>query len=368
MGIDRRSGPRSAMGRFALRAVALSILLVVGNSVTSAQDTPGEDDIINAVRPLGTIGPGDQRRIGDWVQARVDSLARTPPAERADSAIRFRERFRDQVSRPDNTAAFKQQFPAQTAAVAVTQFANPNLDPFVGRALGRVLLDMAGAETVPAFLAGLKSKDPATRYFCAEGLLSQRSAIAADKDSLDKMAKAIREAGQVETSPVVLGRLYLALSAPANQAGAVFDTYGAIFEKRLQYRRGPVGGADGAENDAFEYFRNSAILGTLSQQQKEQLSRSLAVFLRLDAQRYAAPDLDFEEIDRLERALEAEEEILSSLVGAGKGGNIRDVLNSGGYEQRGDVLTQAYLWIGDAGANQQGALNAAPWNVPIGAP
>jgi len=368
MGIDYPGGQWLAQGRTAFGVVALGFLLAVAGRDAVAQDTSGEDDIINTVRQMASISPGDQRRIADWVQARVDALAKTSPADRTTAAIKFRDRFREQFTHRENSAQFKQQLPAQTSIVAITQFAGPNVDPFVGRALGRVLLDMAGPEMIPAFVAGLKSKDPATRYFCAEGLLTQRNALAADKDALDKTVKAIRESAQVETSPVALGRLYLALSVPANQAAAVFDAFMAIFEKRLEYRRGSVVIADGAENDAYEYFRNSAVLNALSQPQKESLVRALAVFLRMDAQRYNSSELAFDEIDKLERALDAEEEMLTSLVGAGKGGNLRDVLNSGGFEQRGDVQTQALLWVGDAGTNQQGALNAAPWNVPVGAP
>jgi hypothetical protein len=338
-------------------------LAVDGKSL--AQDTSQEDATIDTIRQLGQIPASDQRRIADWIQAQVDLLAKTPPAERSAAAIKFRSRFQGQSSNAGNSAAFKQQFPAQTAAIAVTQFGNGNLDALVSRALGRVLLDMAGPETLPALLAGLKSKDEATRYLCAGGIASQRTAVVADKERVDQTVRAVREQGLAETSPIVLSRLYLALSVPANQA-AVFDSFMAIFENRLKYRRGPAVVADGAEIDAYEFFRTPAVLNALNQQQKEQLARSLAVFLRMDSRRYETPGLNFDESDKLERMMDAEEEILTSVVGAGKGGNIRDALAAGGGGAA--ALQQAYLWIGYAETNQQGALNAAPWNVPVGAP
>ena len=346
--------------------VGLGLILAAGGE-SVAQDTSQEDATIDTIRQLGQIPASDQRRIADWIQAQMDLLAKTPPAERSAAAIKFRSRFREQSSNPGNSAAFKQQFPAQTAAIAVTQFGNSSLDALVSRALGRVLLDMAGPETLPALLAGLKSKDEATRYLCAGGIASQRTAIAADKERVDQTVRAVREAGLAETSPIVLSRLYVALSVPANQA-AVFDTFMAIFENRLKHRRGPAVIADGAEIDAFEFFRTPAVLNALSPQQKEQLVRSAAVFLRMDARRYDTPGLTFDEIDKLERMMDAVEEILTTIVGPNKGGNIRDLLAGSGYERRGDVPPQAALWIGNAESNQQGVLNAAPWNVPVGAP
>jgi hypothetical protein len=110
-----------------------------------------------------------------------------------------------------------------------------------------------------------------------------------------------------------------------------------------------------------------------------ELARRVGVFLRLDAERYNAPaiapptddeqpDLNFYERDRVERMLDAGEEILDVIVGGGRGGKIRNALSSGGYDQRQVVLSEAYRWIGNPETNEPGALNEAPWNVPLGAP
>jgi len=367
MSTHERGWRSSTGGSIAWSMVGLCLLLA-GSAETLAQDTAQEDAQIDTIRQLGQIPASDQRRIADWVQAQVDRLAGTPAAERQAAAIKFRSRFREQNENTSNSAAFKQQFPVQTAAVAVTQFGNASLDSVIARALGRVLVELTSPETMPALLAGLKSSDAATRYLCAEGIAAQRTTIASDKDRLEQTIRAIREAALAETSSVVLGRLYLALSVPPNQIGAVFETVAAILEKRLQERRGRAVIADGAEIDAYEFFRVSAALNALNQQQKEQLVRVLAGFMRADARRYSTPELTFEEIDKLERMMDAEEEILTSLVGSGKGGNIRDALAGGGYANRGEAFKQAILWVGDAETNQPGVLSAAPWNVPVGAP
>jgi len=71
-----------------------------------------------------------------------------------------------------------------------------------------------------------------------------------------------------------------------------------------------------------------------------------------------------EEIGKIELCLEADEGLLVAAVG-GKA-SIVDLLVKGGREKRAEVLAEVVKWIGDA-ANK-GTLNAAPWNVPTGAP
>ena len=118
-----------------------------------------------------------------------------------------------------------------------------------------------------------------------------------------------------------------------------------------------------------EFFRLRAVINTLSQPQKTQLVGSLAVLLRSDAQRYGEEKLkDFYEKDALERRLHGIEAILVTVVGGGNGGRIRAEIEAAGHEQRAQILKEAYKWVGDAAAQTSGALNAAPWNVPIGAP
>ncbi len=358
---------RTTSVRPGIRAAA-TVMAVASLSSALLGQTPDADAMIDSIRPLGQISASDQRRIGDWVQGAVDQLEKTPSAQRSAAAIKFRERFRQQIEHSGNAAAFKQEFPRQTASTAATILANPNVDPIVSRALGRVLLDLASPDAVPAALAGLKAKDAATRYFCTQVLVTQRQSVAGDKEALDRFVQAVRDAGLAETSPLVLSRLYRAISLAPNQVAAVFDAFLALFEKRLEIRRGPAVIADGAENDAYEFFRNAAVVNALSAPQKERLVQSLAVFLRLDAQRYATAGLKFEEIDVLERSLDAVEEILSVLIGDGKGGKIRDILANAGYDGRDKVAEQVALWIGDAETKQQGVLNAAPWNVSPGAP
>ncbi|MEK7730615.1 MAG: hypothetical protein AAB363_02035, partial [Planctomycetota bacterium] len=182
-------------------------LLLVGPVL--AQDATPEDETINTIRQLTKIDDGDQRRIGDWVQVKVDKLAATSDARRQAAAVAFRKTFKTQYQNPANSPPFKAQLAAQSATVAAAQFGNAKLDQWVAYALARVLVDMGGVETSAGLFAGLKSKHEPARYLCAEGLSAQKTAIAADKGKLDEALQALREAGLAESSPIVLGRIYL---------------------------------------------------------------------------------------------------------------------------------------------------------------
>jgi len=334
-----------------------------------AQEPSAEDQAVDAMRSLPQINAGDQQRIADWVQSKVTGLTSTPEKDRPAAALKFRETFRSQFENPANAPAFKTQFPVQTAAVAAGQFANTSLDSTTSAALARALLDMSHPETVPGLIAGLKSSHAQTRYLCAAGLArpAVKAAIAADKEKLATAVQAVKAAGVTEMNPVALSRIYLALSIP-EQPAAVLDAYLAIFEQRLKSRRAGAT-ADAAEIDAFEFLRNPVVARTLNADQKSQLAKLIAVFLRLDAERYVTPTLDFAEIDLLERRLDAGEDILASLVDSqAKGGKVREELAAGGHDRRAEVQNEVYKWIGHPETKEPGALNAAPLNVPLAAP
>jgi hypothetical protein len=55
-------------------------------------------------------------------------------------------------------------------------------------------------------------------------------------------------------------------------------------------------------------------------------------------------------------------------MGIAGGGNARGAIRRGGHANSAAVLAEVAKWIGDPNSNTAGALNAAPWNVPNGAP
>ena len=337
----------------------------------------GEDEVVDSIRRLTTISPNDQQRIADWVRAKVDALGAMPEQDRPGAFKRYRDVFRDQYRNSENSEPFQLQLAVQTASVASSEFAKPDLDPTVAHVLARALVDMERVETAAGLIAGLESTSAVVRLLCANGLAARRDAIAADPQLLGNAVQALRKAGAVETQPVVLGRIYGAL-AYANEVPAVFDAYIDLFDKRLERRRGSAVIADGAEDYAFEFFRTGGVLAALNAGQKAELARRLAVFFRLDAQRYNQADLappkeestidaGFDERDKIERLLVSNEETLLALVTRGEKA-IAEELKSGGYAQRAEILQHVYKWVGHPETKERGILNEAPWNVDVGAP
>ena len=338
--------------------VWIHLSFAVWAGVVRAQQANPEDEVIDAIRQLTDIGASDQRRIADWVEFQLENFT---------GFTALRTRFNEQYGHPNNSPQFQLQLAVQTARIAVTQFAKPDLHPEIAHSLAQLLNDMNRPESLPGLIAGLKSSDAQARYLCAKGLAARKASIAGDKARLDQVVQALREAGLGESSPVVLGRIYEALAYPG-QVAAVFDSYVSLFDNRLALRRGQAVIADGAEVHAFGFFRMRGALGALNAEQESQLVRRLAVFLRHDAERYNTPHLEFYEVDKLERLLDGEEAILSELAGKEKGGRIREALSAGGHGNREAVLREAYKWIGDPETKQPGALNESPWDVAIGAP
>jgi len=354
--------------RTRMRACGMGAGFLLGSlpCVGLAQFANPEDDNVEAISRLTSISQLDLDNIARWIGNEVDhhaELAQTDPAAAFDS---FRERVMRRFADPDNNPAFAAQLAAQAAKVAEARFAAAQAEVAVARALARVLLEMDRREAIPGFVAGLRLEDAAARFICVKGLAQLGNVIAADRNELVRIVEALGRAGAAESSPVVLAQVYVALSFPG-QVETVFDPFLEIFDRRLAARRQASLVADGAEIEAYEFFRTPAVRNALNNEQKARLVARVATFLRLDAERYATADLPFEEQSRIEQLLWAGEEILAALLGNSQDG-IRRELEAGGYLSRDKVPRQVAAWIGDAGSSQGGLLNAAPWNVPPGAP
>ncbi|MEK6676922.1 MAG: hypothetical protein AABZ47_14875 [Planctomycetota bacterium] len=358
-------------GRLAIEIVLVSLI------IPSAFAQP-EDATIDTIRDLQTISQTDQGRIREWVQKQVEQNLAQPAGSGSATFTQFRSRLQSQYTNSKNSPAFRSQLAAQTAVVVAAELVKPNIKPAPAEAMARVLLDMNGIDTFPGLLAGLKCSIPAARYLCLRGLTLQKENIAKDKQKLTDAVVAIQTAGVNEDSPIILSQTYRAL-AYSTQVADVLPAYLALFDHRLSLRRERNQRVAGAELDAFEFFRTPGVANALSAEQKAQLAQRVAVFLRLDAERYSrsaverktdgtiSGELESEEVVGMERSMEAAETVLISL-GAGKTAGIADELGKGGHARRAEVLAQAHKWVGNSTTKEQGILNAAPWNVPIGAP
>ncbi len=341
-----------------------SLLLLAGAlsaGISLAQEgAPAGDQVLNSIREMGTVGAGDARRIGEWVKGKVTALEKS---EAQDKVRRFIESFEAQRLHRANTAAFVDALAEQTATVAREWFAKKDLSWQTGMALGRVLVSMDRVQTIPAFLEGLGSRVEPVRYLSAKGLVGQQDAIAANRNQRNQVVAAVKDAGQAETKGVILQYLYSAI-AYRPLTPEVFDAYVAILDARLARRRAGAMKCDGGEIELYEFFRTAAILDSLNNAQKTALVQRLAVLLRMDAQRYGTPNLDFIEQDHLERCLEGNEAILTPL--AGPGGNITQQLSNAAGPSA--VLQQMHLWVGNQATGVTGKLSGPPWNIPDGAP
>jgi len=351
----------------------LWVAVILGAATPAARAQPASSDaVIDSIRPLETISAGDQRRIVEWAAAEVaqlesDARAATSPSAEAQLLRAFRDRFASQFTHARNSDAFRAQFALQSAQVFASRFEPARANPFVARALARVLVDFGRSETLDALLACLAVDDQGSRFLCARGLAALHPTIAADRAVVTRVAGALRSSGMAESNPVVLGQIYRALALPGH-AGEVLDAYLGLLDQRLDARRGGALVADRAELGAFDYFRTAGVITSLSAEQKAKLAGRLAPYLRMDAERYAAAELDFDERDALERRLDALEECLSLLTGPGVGGDLRTKLGEGGQATSAAIRDEVYKWIGNPADQTPGALSQAPWNVPIGAP
>jgi len=344
------------------RSLILALSFVAS---TFAQQPSAEDQAIDAMRALPQIGTSDQRRIQEWLDIQIQKVVAESKENRRAAANAFRKTLKGQFDNSTDSAAFRSQLRAQLAEAAAARFSDAKLDRWVGFGIARVLVDYNAIENFPGFIAGLKCHEELVRYLSAQGLADLSAALPGEKEKLDQVVAALKEAGQVETSPAIVARIYAALAYPA-QVPAVFDAYMAIFDKRLAAKRAAVGAGEAGEIEAFEFFRNPVVLSALTPDQKNKLVTPLATFMRIDAERYDTADLSFDEQDRLERRLDAAESVLADIVGAGKGGKIRGELENGGPAARGSVRAEATKWVGDK--DSKGALNDPPYNVPVGAP
>ena len=357
------------------RSVTFSCWILMAGLSFGATDAVAQrplDAQMDTLRVLASMGDGDQRRIAQWVEAEYQKFQQAvagsaDQAGRARAFKAFRERLVDEFKNTQNTPAFKAELAAQTSKIAVAEFAKAGLETTASWALTQVLVDLDSPPTVPGLLAALRSNVETSRYLAAVGLNAQKAAIGADQNLLGQCTAALQAAGTAEQNAVVLSRVYVALSM-RNQVGAVVDPIVAILDARLAKRRSGRSAADRAELDIFGFFGEPAVVGALSAAQKTQLIGRLAVFFRLDAQRYAAAEVTDEELEGLERRLTGVENAIRSIVGGSQGGDATALIGKNGHEGSANVLVEVYKWTGNSENNTQGVLNGAPWNVPVGAP
>ncbi len=350
-----------------IATLAICVLSALVTTQAFGQAGP-EDDFLDTIRGTNP-SQGDQRRIHEWVQGKVDKLKIAVRADGLAALRDYRAYFNKQYRNTKNVNAFRLVLAGQMAMVATSEFQS-GADKIISQTLARVMFDFGAVETVPGLIAGLSSADQPTRMLCAQALSRLTSAIGADQGKFATVVASLLKAGQSETNPVVLSRIYMALYyTTAAQVPSAADAMIAIMESRVVARRAGRVGIDHAEVDAMRYFLTAGVVGALSQSQKSKLAIVTATLLRMDADQFSKANVVPDELDHLYRSLVHEEEVLVAIVGNLAGvGHVTKEIDEGCHIRRNEVMQQTHLWVGDASSQTAGALNAAPWNVPVGAP
>lgn len=368
------------------RVPGLMVFIITLGVITPelrAQNRNPENATIDGIRVLTTIGNLDQERIRRWIQFEVDQLTDLPKNNGSDGfhAAGFKtflRRFLRQKNDTGNTNAFLTQLSTQTAAVATQTFQQAGGSITAIRSLARAIFELSTPETLAGSLVGIQTADNASRFLCAKIITNLRSTISQNQGTQNQVMQTLQNAGMAETDPIVLGQIYTALKI-GNDNSSLLNAYEKIFDQRLKKRKAQMVKVDGAEMHAFDILRQPTVVNAMNANQKSSLAQRLAVFMRLDAQRYndpmiappteaGQPDFNFRERDVIERRLDAVEDILTAIAGSNKGGKVRNVLANEGFDGRGNILNEVHKWIGNAQANTRGVLNNAPWNVRVGAP
>lgn len=335
---------------------SLAVLVWVWPAAAQTVDDPAMEEL----RQRAPAGANDDRTIDQWLTGLLTKLsaASDPKGAKRDfveSLARVRD---DRTTNP----AFRDALAIRLGAIATTQLAKGNQLPgHAAEAISQALRAANHPGTIPGLAAALSYPRETVRYFGAAGLHSLRDAIADNPNQMNAAISAIAEAGAKETSAVVVERLYRACSFAGAPAGAIDAITVTLASRVDRYRQGAVL-ADFAEPAAFEYLTKARP----TQTQAAAIIGSLAVFLRLDVERYAAGVFIPGEKSAIEVRLDACESLIESLCGC-TGGNVRDEGQAGGAGATIRMQLELDKWIGVPGQGN-GVLNAAPWHVPPGAP
>ena len=360
-----RQNDTAGLGAASVRARRLAVVacLLCGVVPIAAQDAADVDPLA-AVRGQASFGAAQDQVIDQWIAARIDELKAASADDSVKAGQAFTTSFRHELINPAGTARYLDRLAERTAAAVAAEFnAGNDGDEKVHGALARVLYAIGRFPVRDGLEVGLRHKSEQVRYYCAKGFAKLKSGIGADVALTRNTIGSLKGAGASEVSDVVLGAIYDALGYDqVRHLGEVVPALAEVLA--AQAKRRSEGGqvlAGRAELRAYYYLKR--VRNNIAQQSKAPLVGQLAAMLALDVRRYefAPPD----EILDLQERIDACEELIQGLAGAAaNGGNIRAAMKAGGVAVAEEMGLELIKWVGAPG--QQGSLNSAPWNVPVG--
>ncbi len=316
---------------------------------------------LDQIRSSNTLTADQKAQIGTWLGEQLRRVESAPAEQKSDAVTGFLTAVEKERLNRESSLAFLEAIAEQGSRIATEKFKTPEVDGMAGFALLQAMSEFGRPQAIPGFIAGLAAAPQSIRYVAARTLAANVGTTAADAKLKADVLAAVRKAGVEETNGFILQHMYGAISFPTMDA-ETFATFLAIFDARIERRRAGVQRVDLGEISAFEYLARQPIASAMNAAQRSELAGRLAVFLRSHAERLGAANLGEDERHYVAISLIRNEELLKAL-GVTGGGNVGNVV-----PDPGPVLSEAFRWVGNPATQASGALNAAPWNVPLGAP
>ena len=334
--------------------------------VAPAGAQTGDDAVFEELKTHGSLGPDDNPILDQWLSDRVSELVVALQAGNLNNFARVEQKLwgviKTLFGQSAVTEAFKTRLAERAALQFAEHFANNNpVPPEVARALVRLLRHMNRVETLPGLQTALRSTDVAVRYLGAEGLRDLRDRIGSDAQLARKVIADLGNAGGGEENGVIVGAIYRALHY-SNQVSESLSAIGAVLSARAALFRAGRNIVERAEIDAILFLEPHH--GQLSQPQRAQAVRDLAVLLQFYGIKYLDPAIRPADKQLLERLIFRAEDLLEKIVQpAQRAVSMRNALRDQPNVTR-NLPVELAKWIGAIGA--PGLLNQAPWDVPIG--
>lgn len=344
------------------RAVVLAMTGAMAGPAAAGAQVPKACQRLDTLRDSPLTGSDDQL-LDACVTAELSALDQAIKQSAPDAAMEaFRTHLLDQAHNAKNKQEFTDRFIERTAQVFAPRLASADTDPLLARSMAGVLLAFDAVQARAALVAGLKSPDATVRYVCAKSLVQLRDAIGADARVARATITALKDACAQERSGVVAGVMYQAMNYaqhPDESTSAML----AALTGRVNRLKQPGVILDRGELPVLAVFAQmSSNLGPVA----NDLVRQLATLLRIHVEHYKPKALDLYQRAAIEETIIETESLLKKIVRGSKLPDVTGKMQRGGDTAAIDMQIELNRWIGVD--QTDGVLNAAPYNVPRGAP
>jgi hypothetical protein len=344
--------------RLALWGTAASVLVAV--------QAFGQLPDIAPLRTRDPLTQAEKDTIRQWLDQQVKRMVSINSPQEAQ---RFqRELIKPLQDEPPASVEFRTVFIEQAADVSIPLLEKGNaVGPFM---LVKTLVEFDHTATRKALVAGLASTIPAVRYWSANGLGKLAARIENEgQGAVIPTIDALQQAGQRESSPVVLRKIYQALRF-GSSATQCAQAAASILDNRVASYQAPLPNSPAADLEGF------AVIARMSDPSPNVVrlcGQSVAKVLKLACEVYllqlAQPAEQRQQplIDELAAVIQQGESVLKRLC---QQANVTDRLpDITGPMTRDDAdgMQQAMAeWFGQANPRQEGIMNRSPFSMPVG--